>query len=396
MAGSYLDRQLNIADYALSGFIRRLGRNSVVVFIFALVIFMVASFSLTTTSLKHSASRLLTTVPDITVQQMSAGRQAALSVTVIEKLDGIFGIRSMEPRVWGYYFDENNGANYTVIGHANFSDKARIAGLGIDFLPALKLDADADPAVLGRGVRENLELGERRTFSLFRPDLSVQSFITVGTFSAETSMVTDDLIIMDLDSARELFGLGPDDITDLLVDVANPLEIDTIADKIGERLAGVRVVTSERIKKTYRVAFGWRSGFGLACLFGAVAAFFIFAWDKASGLTPAQQQEVAILKALGWHTEDVITLRFWESLIISALAFCFGYLGAWMHLLFFDGMLFRPLLLGWSVLKPPLSLVPVFSFADLLLIFSLSVLPYLAATVIPAWQSATIRPDSVI
>ena len=78
------------------------------------------------------------------------------------------------------------------------------------------------------------------------------------------------------------------------------------------------------------------------------------------------------------------------------MAFCFGYLGAWMHLLFFDGILFRPLLLGWSVLKPPLSLVPVFSFADLLLIFSLSVLPYLAATVIPAWQSATIRPDSVI
>ena len=396
MAGSYLDRQLNIADYALSGFIRRLGRNGVVVFIFALVIFMVASFSLTTTSLKHSASRLLTTVPDITVQQMSAGRQAALSVTVIEKLNGIFGIRSLEPRVWGYYFDENNGANYTVIGHANLSDKARIAGLGIDFLPALTLDADADPAVLGRGVRENLGLGERRTFSLFRPDLSVHSFVTLGTFSEETSMVTDDLIIMDLDSARELFGLGPDDITDLLVDVTNPLEIDTIADKIGERLAGVRVVTSERIAKTYRVAFGWRSGFGLACLFGAVAAFFIFAWDKASGLTPAQQQEVAILKALGWHTEDVITLRFWESLVISALAFCFGYLGAWMHLLLFDGILFRPLLLGWSVLKPPVSLVPVFSFADLLLIFSLSVLPYLAATVIPAWQSATIHPDSVI
>ena len=227
-------------------------------------------------------------------------------------------------------------------------------------------------------------------------DLSLKSFLSSGTFNGETSMVTDDLIIMDLNAARDLFGVQDDQITDLLVDVANPLEVDNIADKIGERLDGVRVVTRERIGKTYRVAFGWRSGFGLACLFGAVAAFFIFAWDKASGLTPAQQQEVAVLKVLGWQTEDIITLRFWESVIISISAFGLGYLAAWIHLLFFNGLLFRHLLLGWSVLKPPLSLVPVFSFADLLIIFSLSMLPYLAATVIPAWHSATIRPDSVI
>jgi ABC-type lipoprotein release transport system permease subunit len=396
MAVSYLDRQLNIADYALGGLNRRLGRNLVVVFVFALVIFMVASFSLTTTSLKHAAGRLLTTVPDITVQQMSAGRQVAFSAEAIRELDSIFGIRSVQPRVWGYYFDENNGANYTVIGVTNPGDEAQLAGLGIDFAPHLDSDDAFEPAIIGRGVRENLGLGDRRAFSLFRPDLSLKSFVTSGTFSAATSMVTDDLIIIDLEAARDLFGMGAGEVTDLLIDVANPLEIDNIANKIGERLEGVRVVTRERIAKTYRVAFGWRSGFGLACLFGAVAAFFIFAWDKASGLTPAQQQEVAILKVLGWQTEDIITLRFWESVIISISAFGLGYLAAWIHLLFFNGLLFRPVLLGWSVLKPPLSLVPVFSFADLLIIFSLSVLPYLAATVIPAWHSATIRPDAVI
>ncbi len=396
MAARYLDRQLNIADYALGGLTRRLGRNLIVILVFALVIFMVASFSLTTTSLKKAASQLLTTVPDITVQKMSAGRQVALSTDASKELEGIFGIRSVQPRVWGYYFDENNGANYTVIGHPSLSDQAQLAGLGIDFLPTLETTVAAEPAVIGRGVREHLGLGDRRAFSLFRPDLSLKSFVTLGTFNGETSMVSDDLIIMDLEAARDLFGLNGDEITDLLVDIANPLEIDNIADKIGERLEGVRVVTRERIGKTYRVAFGWRSGFGLACLFGAVAAFFIFAWDKASGLTPAQQQEVAVLKLLGWQTEDIITLRFWESVIISISAFGIGYLAACIHLLFFNGLLFRPLLLGWSVLKPPLSLIPVFSFADLLIIFSLSVLPYLAATVIPAWHSSTIRPDSVI
>ena len=36
-----------------------------------------------------------------------------------EKLSGIFGIRDVVPRIWGYYFDEVEGANYTVLGVDN-------------------------------------------------------------------------------------------------------------------------------------------------------------------------------------------------------------------------------------------------------------------------------------
>lgn len=396
MVVNHLHRQLNIADYALGSLTRRMARNIAVVSVFALVIFLVASFSLTATSLKASARRLLGTVPDIIVQQMSAGRQVSLSIKAVDQLEGIFGIRSIQPRVWGYYFDENNGANYTVIGHPELSAGSQFPDLGIDYLPDREFSTPVDKAILGSAVKENLDLQGRRTFSLFRPDLSVKSFVLAGEFGQNTSLVTADLMVMDLTAAQDLFGMGRGEVTDILVEVGNPLEIDTVSARIDERLEGVRVITRERIAKTYRAVFGWRSGFGLACLLGAVAAFFIFAWEKASGLTPEQRKEVAILRMLGWQTEDVITLRFWESFIISMLAFALGYLAAWVHLLFFQGALLRPVLLGWSVLKPPVTLIPVFSFSDLLIIFSLSILPYLAATVIPAWHSATIRPDAVI
>ncbi len=396
MPTSYLGRQLNIGDYALAGFSRRLGRNIGIVLVFSLVIFLVASFSLTTTSLQESARRLLQSVPDITVQQLSAGRQTNLNEDDVAALAQIFGIKSIRPRIWGYYFDENSGANYTVIGHQGLSSHNPPAGLDITYLPTADIRTDAAQAIIGQGVQAGLRLERRRTFSLFRPDLTLKSFVVTGEFSETTSMVTDDLIVIDLADARDLFQMPKNEITDILISVANPLEIENISRKIDERLKNVRVLTRERIGKTYRVAFGWRSGFGLACLFGAVAAFFILAWDKATGLTPEQRREVAVLKVLGWQTEDVITLRFWESCIVSLLAFAIGYLAAWMHLLFFDGLLFRPVLLGWSVLRPPISLVPVFTVGDLLIIFSLSVLPYLAATVIPAWHSAAIRPDSVL
>lgn len=396
MVVNHIHRQLNIADFALGSLTRRLARNAAVVCIFALVIFLVASFSLTVTSLKESARRLLGTVPDIMVQQMSAGRQIPLDLKTVDQLEGIFGIQSIRLRVWGYYFDENNGANYTVIGHPDVSVKPQLPGLGIDYLAEKEFGPTVDQVVLGRAVLDNLDLQGRRTFSFFRPDLNLKSFAVAGVFSPNTSLVTGDLIVMDLTAAQDLFGMSQDEITDILVEVVNPLEIDTVSAKISERLEGVRVITRERITKTYQAVFGWRSGFGLACLLGAVAAFFILAWEKASGLTPDQRREVAILRVLGWQTEDVITLRFWESFIISALAFTLGYLAAWIHLLFFEGAFLRPVLLGWSVLRPPVTLVPVFNFSDLLIIFSLSILPYLAATVIPAWHSATIRPESVI
>ena len=232
--------------------------------------------------------------------------------------------------------------------------------------------------VQGLGLTEITKKGKnlegRRSFSLFRPDVSLKSFQAMGTFVETTSLVTADLIVVELDAAADLFGMQDDEVTDLVISVANPSEIATIAKKISESIPGSRVITKSQIQKTYRAAFGWRSGFGLICLLGSVGAFIIFAWDKASGLSEEQKREVGILKAVGWQTVDVMSVRFWESVVISVLAFSVGYTLAWVHVLLFDAQLLKPLLFGWSVLRPSLTLVPVIQFTDLLLIFSISVL----------------------
>lgn len=396
MLGLFYNRQRNILDYGLGSLWRNRLKNGGVVLVFSFVIFMVASFSLVVSSLEQSAVRVLDSVPDITVQQMSAGRQIAFQQKDAAVVETIFGISRIQPRVWGYYFDVTNGANYTVIGDAGFDHDEQLPGLAIIYRDDKESSPGLNPVVIGQGIKRNMELHGRRSFSLFRPDLSLMSFQTIGVFAENTALVTDDLIVMDLDAARLLFDMKRGEITDLLVSVANPEEIKTIAAKISDKLSGSRVVTREQIGKTYRVAFGWRSGFGLVCLFGSVAAFIILAWDKATGLTPEQRREVGILKALGWQTGDVMTLRFWESASLSFCSFLLGYGCAVAHLLWFKGSLFQPVLLGWSVLKPPLHLVPVLRAEDILIIFSLSVLPYLIATVIPAWRSAMVRPDSVV
>ncbi len=391
-----IEKQLNILDYALSSLWRRRLKSLSVLLVFAAVIFLLASFQMVTQALTAKAKQLLVHTPEITLQQMSAGRQEAIALTYSHQLAEIFGIRKVVPRIWGYYFDEVRLANYTIIG-MDLSEIPGNALLDTTLLSGTMPEkAEQGKVVVGQSITKSLELGGRLTFSLFRPDLSLKSFEISGEFAPDTDILSHDLIVMNLADARDLFSIPTGLATDLCVYVTNPQEIETIAKKISAALPGVRVLTRPQIQKTYQVVFGWRSGFGSICLLAALAAFAILAWDKASGLSPEEKREIAILKVLGWETGDILAVRFWESVSVSGLACLVGITAAYIHVVYFAASLFRPVLMGWSVLRPELQLLPRLAAGDILLILAFTVIPYLAATVIPAWRNATVPADAAL
>ncbi|HFQ81262.1 MAG TPA: FtsX-like permease family protein [Desulfobacterales bacterium] len=388
-------KQLNILDYALQGLWRRRLKTGGIVVIFSAVIFLAASFQFTIKALNNLVDQDLRATPEIVIQKMSAGRQESIPLNYIKKLKGIWGIRRVVPRIWGYYFDATTKANYTVIG-LNYSkmpmggllDKALIKG---SHLPG------PGEALIGTGVKEVLRLPDKGAMlSLFRPDYSLKALKVSGVFMPSTDILTTDTILMNLPDSRDLFAIKPGLVTDLCVYVANPREVTTIARKIAARLPDTRVVPKSQIKETYREVFGWRGGFASICLLTAIAAFIIFAWDKASGMNPDEKREVAILKVIGWQTADILSLRFYEGFIVSSLSFLLGCTLAYAHVAFMGAGLFRPILTGWSVIQPRIMLRPALEFSDILLIFSLVVPPYMAATIVPAWRSAIIPPDAAV
>ncbi|OIP50602.1 MAG: ABC transporter permease [Deltaproteobacteria bacterium CG23_combo_of_CG06-09_8_20_14_all_60_8] len=394
MANPLLERQINFLDYTLSSLWRKRYKNLAVVVVFAVVIFLLASFQLVSNGLLERAQTALVMAPEILIQKMTAGRQESIPIAYAERLHDIFGIRQVVPRVWGYYFDEVTLANYTVIG------RDQVGGGTDDQLAQVlsegRLPTAANETVLGQAVFRTKGLQEQRIFSLFRPDLSLKTLTVTGLFKKESNLLTDDLIVLSLADARDLFGLPDGLASDLMVTVANPREISTVAKKISEALPGTRVLTRPQIEKTYHMIFGWRSGFASVCLLAALAAFFIFAWDKASGLAPDEKREIAILKILGWQTADVLVVRFWEGAVISLAAYLLGCTAAYIHVVFFGSTLFLPVLAGWSVIRPDLHLLPAIHLADLLLLFCLTVMPYLTATVVPAWRCASLPSDTAL
>ena len=110
-----LEIQFNILDFSLSSLWRRKFKNIGIILVFSGVIFLLASFQMLTGALSGTAETVLANTPEITIQKMSAGRQEAIPLDYAGRLSSIFGIQAVVPRVWGYYFDGSNLANYTVM-----------------------------------------------------------------------------------------------------------------------------------------------------------------------------------------------------------------------------------------------------------------------------------------
>ncbi|WP_274962391.1 FtsX-like permease family protein, partial [Thioclava electrotropha] len=107
-------------------------------------------------------------------------------------------------------------------------------------------------------------------------------------------------------------------------------------------------------------------------------------------------REIGILKAVGWNTRDVIAMKIWEGGLISLAAFLIGTVAGFAHVFFFGAPLFAPILQGWAVIYPDFPLSPHVDGLQLLTLALLTTLPYIAATVVPIWRTASADPDAVM
>ncbi len=370
-------RHLNVLRHALAGLARRPGRMGALLVVYATVVAALASVLLFGHALRAEADRLLAQAPDVLVQQISAGRHALMPAEAVTALADIRGARNARPRLWGYYNDAANGANYTV--------RARI-----------QAPPPPEHAVIGAGVARARAVAVGDYLFLQTPDGAPFRLRVADILPDHTELATADWILLGEADVRRLFALPDGVYTDLALTVRNPAEIPTVATKIAEALPGSRVLTRDDLARSYQSVFDWREGVGLVLMAGAVLAFLLLAAEHAAGLSHEERREIGLLKAVGWETADVLRLKLWEGALVSVTAFLVGYLLAWAHVFLFGAPLLRPLLRGWAVLYPRVDLPAVVDPLQVSLLLLLTVVPYTAATLIPAWRAATLDPDSAM
>lgn len=373
----FLEKQRYLIDFTLSSLLRRKGKNLGLLLVYVLVVFMLASVMLFTHSLRQEAAVILADSPEIILQRLVAGRHDLIPADYLEKMGRIRGVVSKEGRLWGYFYDPAVNANYTLM------------------VPRDR-ELKADEIVVGAGIARTRGVGPGDYLTFRSGGGEAFGFQVVETMEPDAELVNADLILVSEETFRAFFGIPKGRYTDLVLRVRNPAEVRKVAQKLTVLLPDTRPILREEILRTYDSIFSWRQGIVFVLLVGAVLAFVIFAWDKASGLSAEERREIGILKAVGWETSDVIRMKFWEGAIVSLVAFLLGYLFAYVHVFFGHAALFEPVLKGWAVLYPSFSPAPFVDGLQVATLFFFTVFPYTVATIIPIWRASITDPDAVM
>ncbi len=381
---------LRLLSYAFNSLLRRWRKQVALVIIFALVVAFYASVVFFTTSLKYETRTVLQDVPELWVQKLAGGRLVPMPVSFVDSLKNIRGVSKIVPRVWGYNYDSPTGAVFTIIGSDSLTN-------GLDMVQTTHQGPlKPNMALCGTGFLELRKINIGDQLTIYDDQGEVQSFKVVGAFKSSSDLLTRDLVILPYQAAQKILGLQPNEVTDVSLRISNENEIENIGRKLDLRFSGIRVVTKDQLSATYEALFSWRGGIFIYGTILAIFAFLILAWERASGLSAEDRKELGVLKAVGWQISDVLWMKFWEGVIISITATLSGMILAYVHVFFLQAPLLRPFLIGWSELYPSYNLFPIFDLSSFLAIISLSVIPYLTATLVPAWRGAITDPAEVM
>jgi ABC-type lipoprotein release transport system permease subunit len=373
----WLQRQKYLIDFTLSSLLRRRAKNAGLLLVYTLIVFVLASVMLFTHALRHEAVHVLAEAPEIVLQRMVAGRHDLVPAGYLDRIGEVRGVQKKAGRLWGYFYDSAVKANYTLM------------------VPPTDAPASGE-AVIGAGIARarGLSVGDFVTWR--GSDGQPHTLRIVRLLDSASELVSSDLVLVSEDFFRGFFGVPPGQFTDLALSVRNPREVRKVAEKLTLLLPDARPILREEILRTYDAIFAWRQGVVYVLLVGAVLAFVVFAWDKASGLSAEERREIGILKAVGWETGDVIRMKFWEGALVSLTAFLLGYVAAYVHVFFANAALFEPVLKGWAVLYPHFQLTPTIDGLQLATLFFFTVFPYTVATIVPIWRAAITDPDTVM
>jgi len=67
-----------------------------------------------------------------------------------------------------------------------------------------------------------------------------------------------------------------------------------------------------------------------------------------------------------------------------------------VHVFFLGAPLLAPVIKGWSVLFPEFRFTPYLDLYQIFVMGFLTVVPYIASTVVPSWKTAITDPEEVM
>lgn len=388
---------LKLLEYALLSVRRRAGKHMFVFLTFTILIAAVLSVFTVAEALKKEAGYSLGNLPDITVQKITGGRQQYIPAVSAEEITLLPGVVSAVPRIWGLYRFEYLNTNLTIVGLDIFDPFLSKTMSDITDTIDVKELRKGGVMFTGEKLNETIKsIYGSSEFSFQKPDGEYITLKTAGTFKTASGMLSADTVITDTETAAHILGIPPEYAADIAVNISNPQEISTAAEKISNLNPSFKVTTSEIIKASYQNMFDYKSGLFLLFFTACILTFAVTVFDRLSGISGEEKRETAILKAIGWDTGDVLRVRLYESAVITLTAFPAAVVISLAYVYLMQAPGLKTVFIGHSYLRPDFIIPFSFDLSVLAAVFFVTVPVYTASVIIPSWRAASSDPGEVI
>ena len=361
------------------------------------LITLLASVLFIKSSLEYEHKQLLNAQNDITIERYSGGRVQNMPESWLDEYLEIDGVSAATSRVYGEYYFEQKGEHFFIIG-IDFYDDASVKLLG---KIASNIDIDKflskNYMLIGSGVKKFFDKLEYREFYTFRPpDRSKERVYIYGELDKDTQLFSNDVIIMNKELAKKVLGMQDDEVSDIVLDVANYDELQTIINKLSIMHFDTRVISKRERDTLTKELFDYKGGFFLSLYIITLLSFLLIVYQRYSTIKTSERKEIAILRSLGWSIEQVLWMKIVQNFLIIFVAYLVGVIVAYGYVFMMGAPLLQNIFLGGANLPNDLHLPVIIDGGSLMLLFLFFVVPYLLSIIIPLWREVSKEINEVL
>jgi ABC-type lipoprotein release transport system permease subunit len=368
-----------------------------IVLISTILIFLISSTLFVSSSLKTTLFSELDNQADFVIQRVKGDRLVDAPLSWQDKVEEIYGVSKVTPRVYGRYFFEDKKEYALIVGVDFLEEQSskELEALTKD-LNLKEFLADKN-MVVGAGVKEYLKSHfYSKDYSFLNTKGEFIKVKIYKTLNKNSSLFSNNLIIVPIDLAREILGVDEDYVTDFMLNVPNDDERDNVYTKLSSLYFDILVTSKKDIKKGYENLFNYKGGFFMVLFLLSLVTFILILYYRYTIIFYSQKRVIGIYRAIGWSIKDIIKLKTLESFMIVIVAFIIGVSLGYIYTFIFDAPLIKSIFIGSSNLVDYGKLEPVVDFRVISSIFLLFATPFMAASIVPVWKIAITNPKEAM
>ena len=377
--------------------VKHRSRHLATVLIATLLLALLGSVLFISRSISHDMMTTLQQQSDFVLQRLHAGERTDMPQSWQYDVEEIAGVSEVTPRVYGTYYVAPQQKHFLIVGVDFFDNQSSAALKEIMETLNLKTFLSHDSMYLSEGIRNYFKAHYYDDYYEFRlSNGRMKKVFIAGTFTPQSNILSNDMIIMPIDLAREILNMEPSSLSDLSFNVPNMAEWDTVKTKLYLMHYDVRVITKEEIYSAYTRLFNYKGGFFLVLFLITLITFMLILYQRYSMVYSSEKKEIGIMRAVGWSIHDILALKFLETLLLILISYVAGICIAYIYVYIFHAPLLQQIFLGSENLTNAVTFAPSIDAGVLSTLFLCFSVPFMAAVLIPVWRLSIIEPKEAM